>query len=96
MKQVIKRLSVFFSLAILVLAGLQVQPAFGQAETGLINGTITDQSGASVPKAKVTVLEPSIECRFSDHDRGGYGPRWRSGEYGDRHAWHSNRQRAAQ
>ncbi len=73
MKQVIKRLSVFFSLAILVLAGLQVQPAFGQAETGLINGTITDQSGASVPKAKVTVRNMGTNAeRLLETDMNGF------------------------
>ena len=43
----------FLGLA-LVLLGLS--PAlFGQAETGSINGTVTDATGASVPKANITV-----------------------------------------
>ena len=36
--------------------------AFGQSEVGgaTINGTVTDQSGAAVPNAKVTISSPAI------------------------------------
>src|SRR5258708_2360304 len=63
----------FASVAILVFAGIQVQSAFGQAETGLINGTITDQSGASVPKAKVTIRNMGTNAeRLLETDTNGF------------------------
>ena len=51
MKQRYVRILALTSFLALVVAGL----VFAQTETGQIHGTVTDQSGAVVPKAKVTV-----------------------------------------
>ncbi|MGC2329870.1 MAG: TonB-dependent receptor [Candidatus Acidiferrales bacterium] len=48
-----KRSILFFGLA-LVMAALSCQPAWSQAETGSITGTVTDSTGAVIPGATVT------------------------------------------
>ena len=53
-KQSFTKLSAALLFFVLVLS-IVAPAAFGQAETGTINGTITDQTGAIVPKARVTV-----------------------------------------
>lgn len=73
MKQVIKRLSVYLSFAIFILGTVQAGRAFGQAETGSINGTVTDQSGAAVPNAKVTVRNTGTSAeRLSESNTNGF------------------------
>ena len=73
MKQAFLRLTVFLSLVVLVFVGLQVQPAVGQTETGLINGTVTDQSGAVVPKARITIRGVNTGSeRQSESDEHGF------------------------
>jgi Carboxypeptidase regulatory-like domain len=47
-----KRSILFFGLA-LVMAALSCQPAWSQAETGSITGTVTDSTGAVIPGATV-------------------------------------------
>jgi outer membrane receptor protein involved in Fe transport len=57
------------SLLALVVAGL----VYAQTETGLINGTVTDQSGAVVPKAKVTVRNVGTNAeRLLETDNNGF------------------------
>src|SRR6266852_3176220 len=54
---------------VLVVAGL----VYAQTETGLINGTVTDQSGAVVPKAKVIVRNVATNAeRLSETDNNGF------------------------
>src|SRR5579885_1495213 len=57
MEAIVKHLKVLMpiSLILLMVAGVFAVATFGQAETGTISGTVTDQSGGVVPKAKVTV-----------------------------------------
>ncbi len=57
MEAIVKHLKVLvpISLILLMVAGVFAVATFGQAETGTISGTVTDQSGGVVPKAKVTV-----------------------------------------
>jgi outer membrane receptor protein involved in Fe transport len=50
-KQRYMRILVLTSFLALVVVGL----VYAQAETGLINGTVTDQSGGVIPKASITV-----------------------------------------
>ena len=50
---------VFFSLCPISLTFLTVDAAFAQAGRGGISGTVTDPSGAVVPKAKITLLSKS-------------------------------------
>jgi len=46
-------------LALVALAVLNAQPAWSQAETGTIGGTVTDQTGAVIPGASVTAKSTS-------------------------------------
>lgn len=47
--------------------------AFGQAETGTVNGTVTDQSGAVLPKARVTVRNTGTAAvRVVETDTNGF------------------------
>ena len=54
--------SKFFSIfaAVLLAACLTSSPAFGQAATGAINGTVLDATGGAVPGAAVTVSNTSL------------------------------------
>jgi hypothetical protein len=54
-KQGLRKLPAFLCLLVLALTVVVAPAAFGQAETGTINGTVTDQSGAVLPKARVEV-----------------------------------------
>src|SRR6267378_2209350 len=63
------RILALTSFLVLVVAGL----VYAQTETGLINGTVTDQSGAVVPKAKVTVRNLGTNAeRLSETDNNGF------------------------
>src|ERR1043166_8999361 len=56
MSQVIsKPILLIFALAILSLA------VFAQAPTGIITGTVTDETGAVAPNAKITITQKSTE-----------------------------------
>ncbi|HJZ62975.1 MAG TPA: TonB-dependent receptor [Candidatus Acidoferrum sp.] len=55
MKQGFMKISAALQFLALVLAVLVAPATFAQTETGQIHGTVTDQSGAAVPKAKVVV-----------------------------------------
>src|SRR5260370_40134791 len=69
MKQRYLRILGSASLLALVVAGL----VFAQTETGLINGTVTDQTGAVVPKAKVAVRNLGTGAeRLSETDNSGF------------------------
>ncbi len=53
-----KRGKLFLSVArvLAILVGVLTVPSFLHAQTAAINGTVTDQTGAVVPHAKVTAL----------------------------------------
>jgi hypothetical protein len=52
--------SLFLTVACLALVlGLSTTPAFAQAATGTLTGTITDQQGAAIPAAEIRVTEPT-------------------------------------
>ncbi|HLZ14021.1 MAG TPA: TonB-dependent receptor [Candidatus Acidoferrum sp.] len=72
MKQSFTKLSA--ALLFLALAFAVVAPVtFGQTETGTINGTVTDQSGAAVAKARVVVKNMATAAeRVVDTDTNGY------------------------
>ncbi|GAC1625174.1 MAG: hypothetical protein NVS9B13_20340 [Candidatus Acidiferrum sp.] len=56
-----------------LLALVIVGSMFAQTETGTINGTVTDQSGAVVPKAKVTVRNEGTNAgRLAETDNNGF------------------------
>src|ERR1700757_5161587 len=55
LKQAMKRLLAITSLLLLVLMTGYASLTYGQAETGAINGTVTDATGAVIPNAKVVV-----------------------------------------
>jgi hypothetical protein len=46
-----------------ILLLLTTVPMWGQADTGVITGTVTDQGGAVIPSAKVTITS-QFHCRF--------------------------------
>jgi hypothetical protein len=63
------RILALTSLLALVVVGL----VCAQTETGLINGTVTDQTGAVIPKAKVTVRNVGTNAeRLSETDSNGF------------------------
>ncbi|HEV8148262.1 MAG TPA: carboxypeptidase-like regulatory domain-containing protein [Bryobacteraceae bacterium] len=52
--------SLFLTLACLALVlGLSTTPAYSQAATGTLTGTITDQQGAAIPGVEIRVTEPT-------------------------------------
>src|SRR5204862_2357777 len=58
--------SLFLTLACLALVlGLSTTPAYSQAATGTLTGTITDQQGAAIPSAEVHVVEPTTSSARS-------------------------------
>ena len=67
-------LVIFTSLCILVYFSANVAPVFGQTDTGSINGTVSDSTGAVVPNAKVTVrnVATGFERLSATDDRGFY------------------------
>jgi len=71
-KQEFKRLFAVVSLIVLVLAGFCATTTLAQTETGQIHGTVTDQSGGSVPKAKIVIRNTSTGAeRLLDSDEHG-------------------------
>src|SRR6266496_1888163 len=52
-------------LAVFVLSSLSLAPVFAQGTDGTISGTVTDQTGAVVPNAKVTAKNKSTSQTFS-------------------------------
>ena len=62
------------SLIVVVLMSGYAGPAFGQAETGTINGTVSDSTGAVIPNAKVVVksIATGAERLTATDDRGFY------------------------
>lgn len=77
------RLALTLSLA-LVFALTGVQPALAQQETGVVTGTVTDQSGAAVKGATVTVkdVDRGTVLTQQTNDSGAYDfPRVPAGNY---------------
>ena len=61
-----RRLHLWMSLLIaLVLVNVIALPVLAQLDTGIIEGTVKDSSGAAVPKAAVTITETQTNIRFS-------------------------------
>ncbi len=48
-----------------MLAGLLVLPAVAQLDTGIIEGTVRDASGAAVPNASVTITETQTNINYN-------------------------------
>src|SRR4051794_32822404 len=48
-----------------ILAGLYIQPGVAQTITGAITGTVTDQTGAVVPNAKITATNVATNVSTS-------------------------------
>ena len=71
--ETMRKVAQFVALA-LVLGVLWPTSLFGQAETGQIVGTVTDPTGAVVPKAKVTItnLGTAAERTATTDDSGGF------------------------
>ena len=72
-----RRRSFFTGFAVVVLAvvlGLVPQAAFAQANSSSIIGTVTDESGAAVPGATVTVTNNATQAvrTFQTNERGDY------------------------
>lgn len=66
-------LKVVSFLAVGILLALVAQPLPAQVLFGSVSGTVTDQSGAEVPKAHVTLVNRATSVqRETDTDEGGY------------------------
>ena len=52
-------------LVALVLVNLMAVPALAQLDTGIIAGTVTDASGAAIPRAPVTITETQTNIYFN-------------------------------
>lgn len=52
-------------LVALVLLNLMAVPALAQLDTGIIAGTVTDASGAAIPKAPVTITETQTNINYN-------------------------------
>src|SRR5512133_2640590 len=59
-------------LALAALAMVSMLPAFPQASTGMVSGTVRDQSGAVIPGASVTLTktDTSVASRTASNDAG--------------------------
>lgn len=69
-----RRLSLFFLVLLLFFALAQVRPTFGQAVSGSIFGTVTDQTGAVIPGVTVNIrdLDRGIDYRVKTISDGNY------------------------
>jgi hypothetical protein len=56
---------VFWSLSITLLISMSTAELFGQADRGVIRGTVTDVTGAVVPGARITATRVSTNTRFN-------------------------------
>ncbi len=67
-------LVIFTSLFVSVFITGNVSPLYGQTDTGAINGTVSDSTGAVVPNAKITVksVATAAERLSASDDRGFY------------------------
>ncbi len=74
MKKGILSLVIFTSIFVLVFMAGYVAPVWGQAETGSINGTVSDSTGAVIPNAKVVAKSVGTgqERAVTTDDRGFY------------------------
>jgi hypothetical protein len=74
LKKGILSLVVFTSIFVLVFLTGNVTPVRGQTDTGLINGTVSDSTGAVVPNAKIRVqnVATGAERLSATDDRGFY------------------------
>jgi hypothetical protein len=50
---------------LLLLVSLLVAPVLAQLDTGIIEGTVKDTAGASIPRAPVTITETQTNIRYS-------------------------------
>ena len=66
--------SPYFLFLLLFFALTQIQPAFGQAVSGSIFGTVTDPTGAVVPNATVTIrdLDRGVDYKVQTISDGNY------------------------
>src|SRR5579863_5182093 len=67
-----KKYAVYLLIAVIAVFCL-ASGTYGQAESGLINGTVTDQSGAVVPKAKIVARNVGTNAeRLTETDGNGF------------------------
>jgi hypothetical protein len=73
-REKIERRDFIWPLVALLLLALQVNSAFGQATSGALIGTVTDVSGAAVPRASVTIrsIERGTEYKTQTNESGNY------------------------
>ncbi|HEV2326427.1 MAG TPA: TonB-dependent receptor [Terracidiphilus sp.] len=77
------RFGLWMWVLLLTLAGSSIQQVYGQAGTGGLTGTVTDQSGAAIPGAQVTFhnLGTGITTQVSTSSEGLYSAQLAPGTY---------------
>lgn len=62
--------AVVLCLAVSTVLSVEMPRAYGQADTGRINGTVTDSTGAAIPNATITLVNPETGLKLSGTSNG--------------------------